>query len=104
MVLVLGVVIEESAVNATSHTLAGTFCKKIDQSNNKKLKESCVAIRKADKLFYVMLFSADIILILSVIILFAMFADWILFAALVRNGVSPSSIYKWMNIMSCQQV
>ncbi|CAB3990036.1 Hypothetical predicted protein [Paramuricea clavata] len=92
MVLVLGVVVEESAVNATSHTLAGTFCNKIDETNNKRFKKSCVAIRKADKMFYVMLFSADIILILSVIVLFAMFADWILFAALKISQIQEHSV------------
>ena len=89
MVLVLGVVVEESGDNTWSHSLVdGIYCdpelaEKVDKHNQKK---ECEMLRKADKWFYVLLFSADVILVLSIIVLFALFADWILFTAMVRNN------------------
>ena len=85
MVLVLGVVAEESGDNTWSHSLVDGFCEPEDvrEPNHKK---ECEMLRKADKWFYVLLFSADITLVLSVIVLFALFADWILFTAMVSNN------------------
>ena len=97
MVLVLGVVVEESGDNTWSHSLIdSTYCEleevredneEVRRSENvRERKKECEMLRKADKWFYVLLFSADITLVLSVIVLFALFADWILFTAMVSNN------------------
>ena len=102
MVLVLGVVAEESGDNTFSHSMVD-YCEleevredneevredneEVRQSEKvRERKKECEMLRKADKWFYVLLFSADITLVLSVIVLFALFADWILFTAMVSNN------------------
>ena len=89
MVLLLGVLVEESADNAWSHALVdGEFCnydEDIDPYYHTEKRDTCEALRKADKWYYVMLFTANIGFILSLVCLLAFFAEWILFVALVSN-------------------
>ncbi|CAB3990037.1 Hypothetical predicted protein, partial [Paramuricea clavata] len=77
MVLALGVMIEEAADNAWSHTLVYSDCRHIEP-----LGVICDMLLKADKWYYVMLFTSDIVLVISIIALFAMFAQWMVFTAL----------------------
>ena len=98
MVLALGVMVEEAADNGWVHSLVdGAFCnthledlqsgQTEDNEHYQTHKKTCEAFRKADKWYYVMLFTADIVLVLSVIALFAIFAQWMLFAVLVSHPV-----------------
>lgn len=91
MVLVLGVIVEESAENAWSHSLADNYCDQFEENtihgyDHKRLIAECKILKKADKWFYVMLFSAVITLVLAIVALFALFADWMLFTAMVSNS------------------
>ena len=91
MVLVLGVIVEESAENAWSHSLADNYCEQFEENtihgyDEKWMKAECKILKKADKWFYVMLFSAAITLVLAIVVLFALFADWMLFTAMVSNS------------------
>lgn len=90
MVLTLGVIIEESGDNTWSHSFVdGSYCNPEEDEivlHGHDHEEECKVLRKADKWFYVMLFSADITLVLSIIVFFALFADWILFTAMVSNS------------------
>ena len=91
MVLALGVIVEESTENARSHWLADNYCEKLDENttrgyDEKRLRAECKILKKFDKWFYVMLFSAAITLVLAIVVLFALFADWMLFTAMVSNS------------------
>ena len=92
MVTALGVIVEEAGENAWSHALIdGESCKPRGEDYDKlypKHKKFCDALRKADKMFYVMLFTADIVLVMSIIVLFAIYTEWILFTILVSDDLT----------------
>jgi hypothetical protein len=94
MVLALGVMIEEAADNGWSHSLVdGQFCESFGGDHaqydhyDRQRKKICEALRKADKWFYVMLFTADILFVLTIVALFAIFTEWMLFATMVSKYV-----------------
>ncbi|XP_028398042.1 uncharacterized protein LOC114521718 [Dendronephthya gigantea] len=83
MVTALGVIVEETTDNGYSHALVdGERCQKHNDDLHPRFKEFCEVLRKADKMFYVMLFTADIVLVTSIIVLFAIYTEWMLFTIL----------------------
>ena len=108
MVLALGVMIEEAGDNGWSHSLAdGSHCKNLehpdmyeDHESFQDRKKTCETLIKADKWFYVMLFTSDIVLVVSIIALFAMFAEWMVFTASVSNGLLVITEFSLMEILS----
>jgi hypothetical protein len=121
MVLALGVMIEEATDNSWSHSLVYSECRHIqplddpinDHINDpedlpdeheyhiasfQERKKTCDMLLKADKWYYVMLFTSDIVLVISIIALFAMFAQWMVFTALVSNGSLVITEFSLMEI------
>jgi hypothetical protein len=85
MVLAMGVIIEESATaTGVSTFLKGNYCKNVYIYDNPSQKEYCDNLRKADPWYYILLFATDIVLVLCSFVMLLLFADWILFVALVR--------------------
>ena len=97
MVLVLGVMLEEATDSAWSHALVdGSYCnynyKFSEPHDDSRHKERCDALRRADKWFYVMLFTADVLLVLTIVALFAIFAQWMLLASLKTSQNTENSL------------
>ena len=91
MVLVLGVMLEEATDSAWSHVLVEEdYCDSFKYSgpyDENRHEEICDALKRANKWFYVMLFTADVLFVLTIVALFAIFAEWMLLASLVSNNV-----------------
>ena len=85
MVLALGVIIEESTTATDVHSyLKNGNCKGVYAYNKPSKKEYCDKVKKADLWYYILLFATDIVLVLCSFVMLLLFADWILFVALVR--------------------
>ena len=91
MVLVLGVMLEEATDSAWTHIMVEEdYCDHLKYSgpdDDITHEEICDTLKRADKWFYVMLFTADVLFVLTIVALFAIFAEWMLLASLVSNTV-----------------
>ena len=85
MVLTLGVIIEETHEASAVHVTAQTHCNDNPENiHNPNRAEFCNRIKQADPWYYILLFTTDIVLVLCCFGMLLLFADWILFVALVR--------------------
>ncbi|XP_028398043.1 uncharacterized protein LOC114521719 [Dendronephthya gigantea] len=83
MVLSLIVIVEESSESATVRSMIdGMICKDIDELDIFNMVEKCDTLRSAHSWYNIMLFTSAIAIVLCITVLFALFADWILFVAM----------------------
>ena len=85
MVLSQIVIVEESSESATARSMAdGMICNDIDKLDIFNMVEKCDKLRSAHSWYNTMLYASAIVVALCITVLFALFAEWILFVAMVR--------------------